>query len=326
VFVQKVDRSVNEEFFIEPTTGRKYNIEDSPYFSIQAAFNHQNFWINLDPNREIQNINMNFEEDPDSNWEFVMLQSKKKSSGDDDNGESSEHDDENQDENQEEVLDMPAPWSPKLFVNKDKFMDRCKDGEKTVFYKMCKVDYYSECKQTDGLVRRITLYKDYGRLIVKEVRSEYACRIDKLIVRRRFPYEFKLVEHYESMEDTHWKKLIQIDGHDRKLWFYHHRNKDGLIFRHEQYGYKNPKDIYEQEKNKILEKYKNRPDKLIYRSVVWEKEDKPDNQAIKMKVRWCSDEVVIKKMTQKFELDPHSFRPSGEQIRKTVFDLSTKQG
>ena len=103
---------------------------------------------------------------------------------------------------------MPPPWSPKLFVNKDKFNCRFKDVEKTVFYEKCKVDFYSECKQTDGLVKRTTLYKDLNRLIVDEIRSEYACRIDKLKVRRRFPYMFKLVEHYESMEDTHWKKLI----------------------------------------------------------------------------------------------------------------------
>lgn len=95
IFVQKLDRSVNEEFFIEPTTGRKYNIEDSPYFSIQAAFNHQNFWINLDPSRDIRSMNMNFEEDPDSNWEFVMIQTKKKNGGDDDNGDGSDQDDDN---------------------------------------------------------------------------------------------------------------------------------------------------------------------------------------------------------------------------------------
>ena len=40
---------------------------------------------------------------------------------------------------------MPPSWSPKLFVNKDKFMDLCPNGEKTVFYKKCKVDFYAEC-------------------------------------------------------------------------------------------------------------------------------------------------------------------------------------
>jgi hypothetical protein len=151
---------------------------------------------------------MNFSEETDTNWEFVMINSKKRLGAVVEADEESGVDDDNKDEQQEEILDMPPAWSPKLHLNKDKFNDRCPNGEKTVFYDHCKVDFYSECKQPDGLVKRITLYKDYNRLIVDEVRSEYACRVDKLKVRRRFPYQFKLVEHYESQEDTHWKKLI----------------------------------------------------------------------------------------------------------------------
>lgn len=83
---------------------------------------------------------------------------------------------------------MPPSWSPKLFVNKDKFLDLCPNGEKTVFYKKCKVDFYAECSQVDGLVKRITIYEDYKRLITKEIRSYYKNRRDKLHLRRRFPY------------------------------------------------------------------------------------------------------------------------------------------
>ena len=116
-----------------------------------------------------------------------MIQTKKKKS-EHESANESEHDEENEDEGQEEILDMPPPWSPKLIVDKSKFNERCPNGEKTMFYKKTKVDFYSECKQVDGLVKRTTLYKDYNRLIVDEVRSEYACRVDKLKVRRRFPY------------------------------------------------------------------------------------------------------------------------------------------
>lgn len=240
-------------------------------------FDHSNFWINLDPTRDIETLNMELTEDTDATWEFVMINAKKKLGAHIDEAEESGVDEDNKDDGQEEVLDMPPPWSPKLFLNKDKFNDRCPNGEKTVFYDKTKVDYYSECKQPDGLVKRTTLFKDYNRLIVNEVRSEYACRMDKLKVRRRFPYDFKLVEHYESQEDTHWKKLIQVDGHDRKLWYYHHRNKDGLIYRHEQIGFRKTGEPDEKEMNKTLEKYKNRPDKLTYRSVVYDPETPIDS-------------------------------------------------
>ena len=104
---------------------------------------------------------------------------------------------------------MPPPWSPQLFVNKDAFDLGVPNGIKTVFYKKCRVDFFSECTQIDGIVKRITLYEDYKRLITKEIRCYYQNRVDKLLVRRRFPYEFKLIEHYESYEKSHyWKKLI----------------------------------------------------------------------------------------------------------------------
>jgi len=238
VLLQKGSREVSETFFIEPTTGRKYAIQDAPYFSVECIFNHKNFWINLDPNLQVNEIDFDFQDDQTGLWEYVMIQQgdkKKGAEGDDDIGDGNEEEEEEDEEGKdEEVLDMPPSWSPKLFVNKDKFIDLCPNGEKTVFYKKCKVDFYAECSQVDGLVKRITLFEDYKRLITKEIRSFYKNRRDKLILRRRFPYEFKLVEHYESSEKSHyWKKLIQIDGHIRKIYFYHHRNKDGLIYREE---------------------------------------------------------------------------------------------
>ena len=51
---------MSETIFIEPTTGRKYALDNSPYHSIQAIFNHKNFWINLDPKREVDEMNLEF--------------------------------------------------------------------------------------------------------------------------------------------------------------------------------------------------------------------------------------------------------------------------
>ena len=45
--------------------------------------------------------------------------------------------------------------------------------------------------------------------MIKETRSYFKNRRDKLILRRRMPYEFKTIEHYESSEKVfYWKKLI----------------------------------------------------------------------------------------------------------------------
>ena len=297
VLILRPDREMNENIFIEPTTGRTYPLDNSPYHSIEAIFSHKNFYINLDPSLDINELlPLEFKDDTTGLWEYVMLEPGNKKEGDDDDNEEIEDEDDDDDgELDEEPLDMPPPWSPKLFVNKDKFTDMCPNGEKTIFYRKCKVEIFSECRQVDGLIKRITLYEDFKRLITKEIRSYYACRKDKLVVRRRFPFEFKLIEHYESsILYNHWKKMIRIDGRYRKLYFYHHRQKDGLILRIEQFD----------KKNKIIEEYKNRPDKLIYRSVTFTPHSDVNPQLIRMKENNYNRDVLINKMTQKFELDP----------------------
>ena len=121
---------------------------------------------------------------------MIQQGDKKKGDDDDENAEGGDDDDDDEEggAKDEDVLDMPPPWSPKLFVNKDKFLDLCPNGEKAVFYKKCKVEIFADCSQVDGLVKRITIYEDYKRLITKEIRCYFKNRRDKLSLRRRFPY------------------------------------------------------------------------------------------------------------------------------------------
>jgi len=154
VLIMRPDREMNENIFIEPTTGRCYALDNAPYHSIEGIFDHQNFYINLDPTLDLSELlPLEFKDDSTGLWEYVMLQQGQKKDGDDDDQEEIDDDeDEDDGELEEEPLDMPPPWSPKLFVNKDKFNDMCPNGEKTTFYKKCKVEIFSECRQVDGLV------------------------------------------------------------------------------------------------------------------------------------------------------------------------------
>ena len=99
----------------------------------------------------------------------------------------------------------------------------------------------------------------------------YSNWIDKLYLWIRYPYEYKLVEYYHPLEKfNYWKKMISIDGQERIIYFYHHRNnetnKDGLIYRWEIIG------------SKTIEKYKWREDWLIYWSVEFEKKPEDDEE------------------------------------------------
>lgn len=234
--------------------------DEAPYYTIEAIFNNKNYWINMDVNRGIEEINLEFENDTSGEWEYVMVMSgEKKEDGEGEHEEEEEESDGEGGGEAEEVLDMPPPWSPKLFINKEKYYMLLPGGSKTLFYKKCKVELYAECHivngRVDGLVKRITIYNDYKRLIINEIRSYYEGRRDKLKMRRRFPYEFKTVEHYDPSDKyNYWKTLVEVDDQYRKIWYYHHRVNDGLIYREEQIG------------QKTFERYKGREDKLVYRS------------------------------------------------------------
>lgn len=80
------DREMNEDIFIEPTTGRTYQLKESPYYSIEAVFNHQNFYINLDPTLEVNDlVPMEFhKENSGGLWEYVMLEPGSKKDGEED--------------------------------------------------------------------------------------------------------------------------------------------------------------------------------------------------------------------------------------------------
>ena len=209
VLLRKGHRTLSETFFIEPTTGRKYSLADAPYQCVEAVFNDKNFWINMDTSRPVNDLSYDTLDDL-VEWEYVMIEGADKRKNDEEDMQQEEEEAGSAEEEEaEEILDMPPPWSQKLHIDKDKFLSLCPNGEKTVFYRKCKIDFYAPCTQVDGLVKRITIYDDYKRHLIKEIRSYFKNRRDKLVLRRRFPYEFKLIEHYDPSDATnYWKKLI----------------------------------------------------------------------------------------------------------------------
>jgi len=318
ILVKRGKRDIKEDFFIEPTTGRHYSIKDCPYISIEAIFNNQNFWVNMRPELSIDKVGIDefdMKENCEKEWEYVMLPlvHKRKRQVEEGNGEPEIYEEE---ETNEDILDMPTPWSPKLIINKES-EELGTAPKKTVFYLKSKVDFYGAYTQPDGLHLRITFYKDYKRQLINEIRSYFSYRADKLLLRRRFPYEFKTIEEYlpgrktGSGLESHLKRLVQIDGKLRQLYFYPHRNKDGLIYREEQIL------------NKTIEMYKSRPDRLIYRSITFDPNKVSDSKDTTFNEMHSGTIVVINKMTQKYALDPTN--PPEVQHSKVVINYRTRK-
>ncbi len=69
-----------------------------------------------------------------------------------------------------QTLDMPPPWSPKIYIEKDRFIMGTPLGESTTFYIKAKVEKFSDYSQADGLVLKYTLY-DVLLVVFRTIRS-----------------------------------------------------------------------------------------------------------------------------------------------------------
>jgi len=59
------------------------------------------------------------------------------------------------------------------------------------------MDVYAKYQQPDGLVIKIILFEDFRRLKIKETREFFESRSDKLVLRRKFPFQFITEEEYD---------------------------------------------------------------------------------------------------------------------------------
>jgi hypothetical protein len=77
----------------------------------------------METERPIKEINFDFENDNTGEWEYVMIsQDDKKNDEDEENEDEEDEEDGEGGGVEEEALDMPPSWSPKLFVSRDKFI------------------------------------------------------------------------------------------------------------------------------------------------------------------------------------------------------------
>ena len=47
---------MENSFFIEPSTGCRYELNHSPYLEVDSIFNDKNYWINMDTTTPIEDI------------------------------------------------------------------------------------------------------------------------------------------------------------------------------------------------------------------------------------------------------------------------------
>ena len=233
-------------------------------------------------------------------WEYVFIDPRSKPAdgkpGEDDQkpDEDAGHGDDD-DEDEGNLLDLPPSWVSKLELSRSDFKLRYPpDGARTTLYHRAKLELFAENLDDQGLVSRLLKYDDDERTAVVECVEKFKHRRDKLHRRRRFPTEAKLVEEFLPGRPGALAILTEKAGRRRELAFHHAARQDGLVSRTDDIG------------EKIVEIYKGRPDRLVYRAAAVTR----DRAAGSAKVQYtlpggeASGDLVVKKMTQKFDRNP----------------------
>ncbi|CAD7971169.1 unnamed protein product [Amoebophrya sp. A25] len=183
----------------------------------------------------------------------------------------------------------------------------------------CKVERYSPYTQVDGVVRRITKFKDIRRMRPRLIEELFQFRKDKLIRRLKYPFENRALESFVAGRSNALKEIEEVFGTRRILTYYPSSRLDGLEKTVEEIGHK------------ISEFFRDRDDRLIYHSVKLGPVDPMQAGKQPTLVIEGLGELAIVKMTLKYsrgapDPDYHKivFYCAEGKIRVDIYGLQTK--
>ena len=328
ILVKAGSRGVKEDFFIEPSTGKMFSVFDSPYLGIESVWNNRNIWVNMqDLTEELPTLSFDFANN--DLWEYVFIEkdlqemfAEKSTENIPEDMPPTMHDDEENVEGKEEeekkelkVLVLPPSWVDKLVIPHEIFSRRFgKTGQRVQLFHKCKVEEFAEFVNAQGLVRRVTRFKDAARTFPVEKIENFKNRGDKLMTRIRYPLQNRVIEKFEEGQAYDLKEVHEVVGKSVALNFNSQARLDGLILRKEVFGVS------------IQDNFKDRDDGLLERKIllgaVRSKEEEAKKKGRKnttVLTRGKLGDFLVHKIAEKFG-QTHS--PEGEVgISKRSFNF-----
>ncbi|KAG7400563.1 hypothetical protein PHYBOEH_005086 [Phytophthora boehmeriae] len=324
VLIRAGKREVSEHFYLEPSTGRSYSLRDSPYAAIESVWNHENYWVNMQQQPVYLTL---FDLFNSTDWEYVFLSATERKSGkeaeqdakggvdlSDDlkmlNTDGDNHHGDNDNGDDDLILDIPPSWVTKIHIDRATYKKRfVKDCQHVTLYDRAKVEEFAENTHEQGLIARVTIFRDVGCTLPMEIREYFKNRKDKLESRTRFPFENKFEEYFAPgrMPEA-LKSRTEWIGYRREFQFYTSARPDGLVNREEEI------------QKRVVEHFDGRDDSLIFRSVsLATDKDEVDSKNPYILPGGPAGEIAIKKMKEKFARNPSLV--ADEDQRKRAYNI-----
>ncbi|XP_062283606.1 dynein regulatory complex subunit 7 [Scomber scombrus] len=312
VLVLAGSRSVQENFFIDPLTGKSYDTANSNFLGIESVWNDLNYYVNM---QDCRNgcTDMLFDLDDVNLWEPVLFGAtsrkqlivdvmKKKESR-----LLSRMNNDDEEEQQPRAFEMPRSWISPICISKKDVERRWPAGQRTSHYSRAKLEEFSPYLRSDGLLTRLTCYTHLDSVV--SVKEWYRHRNDHLEEREVNHVDNFTVERFTRGRRFHllFHRYAHLSAADteRQMEFSSVR-VDGLVRRVEAPG-------------EMTETFEGRDDFLFFRRSVFHPH-----------VQFTDDDVTLKpeeqpptKVVERFHRNRK--RPAGEDVAERVFLLAQRR-
>eukprot|EP00605_Chrysophyceae_sp_TOSAG23-4_P002278 GSChrysophyteH1.ASY1.ANO1.2523.1 assembled CDS len=295
VMVRAGKRDVKETVFLEPATGRPYSTSTVPLNEIVAAWNHCNYFVNLQNNKKASEVT--FDLSDEKAWEYLFITENKskavveeKVEGDTPAGYEISR-----------AFDAPETWVNPLVMDRPRYMLRFPPtGKRCIQYHCAKASFYARGINEQSMTMSIVQYLDVECTIVKEIHEWFENRADQLYKRVRYALNpSRTVEYYHPGSLGGVKTWTEIPGKSIDVEYYVDSRLDRLHKRTEVIG------------KEIIENFSGRTDCLIYRATTCTI-DKTN----------AASEIYVLKMVQKYEQPKEGKAPApNTDIAKRVFSV-----
>ncbi|XP_077410404.1 dynein regulatory complex subunit 7 isoform X2 [Vanacampus margaritifer] len=293
-------RSVQENFFIDPLTGRSYSTTYEHFLGIESVWNNLNYYVNMQDCKDCC-AEMVYDLHDIKSWEPVLFgviskrqlsinllkRKEMKMMG---------MTWEEEEEEDTRVFEMPRSWVTPINISKQDLETRWPGGRKLTRYKKVELEKFAPDLRMDGLVTRLSIYKDLDCTELVTVKEWYQGRNDHL--REREVNKVTGITTERFTPGRHFHLLFhrftstQADDVEHEMEFSGAR-EDGLVRRVD-----TPEEM--------TENFMGREDFLYYRHVIYDSNIQLPEESIKAEPE---ERPLLRRIEVKYHLEKHRFVP-----------------
>ncbi|XP_029291047.1 dynein regulatory complex subunit 7-like isoform X3 [Cottoperca gobio] len=311
VLVLSGSRSVQENFFIDPLTGNSYTTDNDNFLGIESVWNNLNYYVNM---QDCRNgcADMVYDLEDLKIWEPVLFGAtykkqlildvlKKKESK-----LMSKITNDVEEEEQPRAFEMPRSWVSDIPISKQD-LETCWPGtQKVTQYRKAKLEKFAPDLMSDGLITRLTTYKDLNCTDVVMVKEWYQHRNDHLEEREVNEVDSFITESFKRVRRFHllFHRYTSKSTHTEREMEFSNVGVEDLVRRVESPG-------------EMTEFFEGRKDFLCYRHAVFDTQlSKPDSNI-------NLDDRPVQKVVERFHRNRS--KPANEDVAERVFLLAQRR-